>query len=149
MLSLHSYAPQLENRLMTKPTKWHVSPAKTQTSLGIRPVWSEPSLCAQWVAKDPSFLHADSEDPDQTGPMPRLIWVFAGHTCHFVGFVMRWLLWFWCTIYKSTFQLSSLSPSPQKKNASLKTGSVEHILKFLWTRSFLANFDFISRTITS
>ena len=31
----------------------------------IRPVWSESSLCAQWVAKDPSFLHADSEDSDQ------------------------------------------------------------------------------------
>ena len=29
--------------------------------------------CAHWVAKDPSFLHADSEDPDQTGRMPRLI----------------------------------------------------------------------------
>ena len=25
---------------MTKPTKWHVCPAKTQISLGIRPVWS-------------------------------------------------------------------------------------------------------------
>ena len=35
---------------------------------------SDPSsLCAQWVAKDPSFLHADSEDADQTGRMPRLI----------------------------------------------------------------------------
>ena len=40
----------------------------------------QSSLCAQWVAKDPSFLHADSEDSDQTGWMPRLIWVFAGHT---------------------------------------------------------------------
>ena len=29
--------------------------------------------CAQWVAKDPSFLHAHSEDSDQTGRMPRLI----------------------------------------------------------------------------
>ena len=29
------------------------------------------SLCAQWVAKDPSFLHADSEDSDQSGQMPR------------------------------------------------------------------------------
>ena len=29
---------------------------------------------------------------DQTGHMPRLIWVFAGHTCHFVGFVTRWLI---------------------------------------------------------
>ena len=55
-------------------------PAKTQISLGIRPVWSESSLCAQWVAKDPSLLHADSEDSDQTGRMPRLIWVFAGRT---------------------------------------------------------------------
>ena len=38
------------------------------------------TLCALWVAKDPSFLHADSEDSDQTGRMPRLIWVFAGYT---------------------------------------------------------------------
>ena len=57
-----------------------VRPAKTQISLGIHPIWSESSLCAQWVAKDPSFLHADSEDSDQTGQMPRLIWVFAGRT---------------------------------------------------------------------
>ena len=54
--------------------------AKTQISLGIRPVWSETSLCAQWVAKDPSFLHAHSEDSDQSGRMPRLIWIFAGRT---------------------------------------------------------------------
>ena len=80
------------SRLVTKPTKWPVRPAKTQISLGIRPVWSESSLCAQWVAKDPSFLHADSEDSDQTGRMPRLIWVFAGRTCHFVGFVTRRLV---------------------------------------------------------
>ena len=77
------------SRLVTKPTKWHVRPAKTQISLGIRPVWSESSLSAQWVAKDPRFLPADSEDSGQIGRMPRLIWVFAGRTCHFVGFVMR------------------------------------------------------------
>ena len=46
---------------MTKPTKWPVRPGKTQISLGIRPVWSESSLCAQWVAKDPRFLHADAQ----------------------------------------------------------------------------------------
>ena len=61
-----------------KINKMSVRPAKTQISLGISPVWSESSLCAQWVAKDPSFLHVDSEDSDQTGLMPRLIWVFAG-----------------------------------------------------------------------
>ena len=54
--------PYYLSRLMTKPTKWHVRPLKTQISLGIHPVWSESSLCAQWVAKDPSFLHVDSED---------------------------------------------------------------------------------------
>ena len=66
---------------MTKPTKWPMRPAKTQISLGIFPVWSEPSLCAQWVAQDPSFIQADNEDSDQTGQMPRLIWVFAGRIC--------------------------------------------------------------------
>ena len=50
---------------------------------------SESSLCAQWVAKDPMFLYADSEDADQTEQMPRLICVFAGRTCHFVGVVVR------------------------------------------------------------
>ena len=72
-----------------KTNKMTAHPAKTQISLGIHPVRSESSLCAQWVAKDSSFLHADSEDSDQTGRMPRLILVFAGRTCHFVGFVMR------------------------------------------------------------
>ena len=57
-----------------------VRPAKTQISLSIRPVWSATSLCAQWVANDLSFLYADSKDSDQTGRMPRLIWVFAGRT---------------------------------------------------------------------
>ena len=45
-----------------KTNKMTVPPVKTHSSLGIRPVWSQSSLCAQWVAKDPSFLHADSED---------------------------------------------------------------------------------------
>ena len=54
-----------------KTNKVTVRPAKTQISLGIQS--DQSSLCAQWVAKDPSFLHADSEDSDQTGRMPRLI----------------------------------------------------------------------------
>ena len=63
-----------------KTNKVTVRPAKIQTSLGFSPVWLESSLSAQWVAKDPGCLHADSEDSDQTGRMPRLIWVFAGRT---------------------------------------------------------------------
>ena len=39
---------------MTKPTS-------TQSD--------QSSLCAQWVAKDSIFLHADSEDSDRNGRM--------------------------------------------------------------------------------
>ena len=78
------------SRLMTKPAKWHVRPAKTQVSLGIRPVSSESSLFA-W--RKLGSLATHSEDSDQTGRMPRLIWVFAGRICHFVCFVMRRLIW--------------------------------------------------------
>ena len=68
------------NRLMTKPTKWSVRPAKTQISLGIHPVWSESSLCTQLVANDLLLLYMRSEDSNQTGRMPTLIWVFAWRT---------------------------------------------------------------------
>ena len=54
------------SRLMKKPTKWLCNQWRLRSawasaqlirvfapiSLGIRPVWSESSLCAQWVAKD-------------------------------------------------------------------------------------------------
>ena len=62
--------------------------SKDSDQPGIRPVWSESSLRAQWLAKDPSFLYVDSEDFDQTGRMPRLIWVFAGSTV--ILLVLSW-----------------------------------------------------------
>ena len=71
-----------------KTNKMTVCPVETQISLGVCPVWSESSLCTQWVAKNPRFLHADSEDSDQTGRMPRLIWVFAGRTI--ILLVLSW-----------------------------------------------------------
>ena len=67
-------------RLMTKPTKWHVRPTKTQISLGIRPVWSESSLSAWRNLGHLTTYWAHSEDSDQTGRMPRLIWVCARRT---------------------------------------------------------------------
>ena len=75
------------SRIVTKPTKWHVRQAKPQISLGIRPVWSESSLSARRKLGYLATNWAHSEDSDQTGWMPRLIWVFAERTCHFVGFV--------------------------------------------------------------
>ena len=61
-----------------KNSKTSVRPAKTQISLGIRPVWSESPLSA-WRKLGSLATHwAHSEDSEQTGP--RLIWVFAGRT---------------------------------------------------------------------
>ena len=64
---------------MTKPIKWVCAQRRLRSASASNQ--SDQSLmCAQWVAKDPRFLHSDSEDSDQTGRMPRLIWVFAGCT---------------------------------------------------------------------
>ena len=57
---------------MTKPTKCHVRPARFRSARASAQ-FDHSSLCAQWVAKDPSFLHADSKDSDQAGQMSRLI----------------------------------------------------------------------------
>ena len=57
-------------------------PANTQISLGTSPVWSESSL-SSWSKLGSLANHwVHSEDSDQTERMPRLIWVFAGRTCH-------------------------------------------------------------------
>ena len=52
---------------------------QNQQNVGVHPVWSESLMCAHWVAKYPSFLMRTAKT-DQTGQMPRLIWVFAGRT---------------------------------------------------------------------
>ena len=78
-----------------KTNKMSVRLAKTQISLGIRPVWSESSLSA-WRNLGSLFTHwAHSEDFDQTGWMDAQVdlslrWA---HT-HFVGFVMSRLMYF-------------------------------------------------------
>ena len=46
------------------------APSEESDSLGIRPVWSQSLLCAQWVAKDPRFLHADSKTLIRLGGCP-------------------------------------------------------------------------------
>ena len=94
-----------------------VCPAKTQLSLSAQS--DQSPLCPQWVAKDPRFLHADSEDFDQTGWMPRLIRVFAGRT-HFVSCVMS--------------RLSSLSSSEHTGCRFLgSNGSEKYVSPWYWT----------------
>ena len=86
-----------------KTNKMTVRPAKPQISLGIRPVWSVLAVRSMG-----NFLHADSEDSDQTGH-PGLIWGFAGHTCHFVCFVMRRLNYYTCTFLSIKFSMAYYS----------------------------------------
>ena len=75
-------------RLMTKPTKWPVRPAKTQISLGICPVWSE-SLLSAWINIGPLATHsAYSKDWSDWAHMP-FCW-FCHKAAH-VSFQNGWL----------------------------------------------------------
>ena len=87
------------SHLMTKPTKWHVPPAKTQISLGIRPVWSESSLSA-WR---------------------KLLEEMACAHNHFVGFVMRWLIWLcsWAVHVGLLYQWRKMRYFKHKRGCSL------------------------------
>ena len=54
---------------------------------------SDQSSLSAWRKLGSLANHwAHSEDSYQTGPISRLIWVIAGRTCHFVGFVVRRLI---------------------------------------------------------
>ena len=126
MLLLIITLPQNLSLLMTKPTKWHVHPAKTQIS----PVWSESSqsawrklgsLATQWV---------HNEDSDQTGWMPRLIWVFAGHTV--ILLVLSWGSSFYnlvskiaifLTISQVGITMSNESSDPHHENSGVGPSS--------------------------
>ena len=71
-----------------KTNRMTCAPSESQINLGIRPAWSESPLSA-WRSIGPLTTQKEhSKDSDQTGRMPRLIWVYAGCTCQFVGFVM-------------------------------------------------------------
>ena len=71
-----------------KTNKWHVHPAKTQISLGIRRVRSESSLSAWRKLRSLATQWAHSKDSDQTGRMPRQIRVLAGRTATLL--VLSW-----------------------------------------------------------
>ena len=63
----------------------------------LRSAWasaqSDQSLhCPHEESLGPQLPIKCTAKTDQTGRMPRLIWVFAGRTCHFVGFVTMRLI---------------------------------------------------------
>ena len=82
------FIEMIHSMTKTTKTKWHVRLANTQISMGISPVQLE-SLLSAWRNLESLPTHwVHSKDSDQTGKMPRPIWVFAGPTGHFVGFVV-------------------------------------------------------------
>ena len=56
-----------------KTNQMSVHPAKVLISLGI-PQSDQSLLYDQWASKDPSFLHMNSEDSNQTELVSRLTW---------------------------------------------------------------------------
>ena len=77
---------------MTKPVKWPVHPAKTDqpghppSLIGVFSVDPQADRCLHCLYEDAHTVH--SKESGQTGQISKLIWVFAGRTCHFVAFVM-------------------------------------------------------------
>ena len=75
------------SHLMTKPTVWLCAQRR------LRSAWASAQLIRvfavrmkkAWVL---SYLLSTSKDSDQTGRMPRLIWVFAGRTV--ILLVLSW-----------------------------------------------------------
>ena len=73
-----------------KTNKMACAPSKDRSAWAF--AQSDQSSLSEWRKLGSLASHwAHSKDSDQTGRMPRLIGVFVGCTCHFVGFVMRWL----------------------------------------------------------
>ena len=112
-------------RHITKPNKMICAPSKDLDQPGHPPsliIDFAVHMKKPWVLSCPLNAQqrpwsdwADltpSKDSDQR--MPRLIWVFAGRTCYFVGFVMWWLIIFLtgifrCASYLLEFQHLDLS----------------------------------------
>ena len=80
LMAMFLGVPRISEPRHDKTNKMSVRPAKTQISLGIRPVWSESSLSAWRKLGSLSTHWAHVAKTDQSGWMPRLIWVFAGRT---------------------------------------------------------------------
>ena len=78
------------SRDMTKPATWLCAQRRLRSTWAS--VWPESLLSAWWNLGLLPTHRAHSEDADQIGRMPKLIWVFAARTLVFVGFVMSWLI---------------------------------------------------------
>ena len=93
------------SRSTTKPTKWPVRPAKTQISMGIRPVWSASSLCARRSLRSLAILKAHSQGWSESslGAIAILLVLLCCGSYSVCG--MRSLAWFFtvCLCHKYIF----------------------------------------------
>ena len=94
---------------MTKPTKW-LCAQRRRRSAWASAQSDQSSLCAQWIAKVPSFLHVDSKDWSEWTNAQADLSLHWAHI-HFVGFVMRGPGW------------SESSLGTQKKNMVCHKGA--------------------------
>ena len=81
-VTAHSLNNNPESAQWFQRTTNIIGTSKTfQNSLVTRATWFCKHEWESWRKLEPLATHrAHSEDSDQTGRMPRLIWVFAGHT---------------------------------------------------------------------
>ena len=88
MYSLRSFEPKHDktSKMICAPSEYSDQPGHPSSLTRVFAVHSVGSY------KDPRFLHADSDDSDQIGRMPRFICIFTGCTGHFVGFAMQQLI---------------------------------------------------------
>ena len=101
------------SRLMTKPETW-LCPATTQISLGIHPVWSVRSAL-NGLLRTQAFIMWTAKT------LTRLGIVFAGHICHFVSFVMRWLRCLWWRKTSTTINSAYIAWCSAHQLLQLKT----------------------------
>ena len=71
------------SRRLTNTNNMNCAPTVDSDQPGPSARSDQSSLCTLWVVIVSS---CEQQSSDQSGCMPRLIWVFPGHTGHFVGF---------------------------------------------------------------
>ena len=94
------------------------------------------------VTKVPTFLHADSEDSDQTGRMPRLSESSLGAQ-PYCWFVMRWFKWFFDRVCKKNTHTFTGRQHLCKKKIILPA------IKTKWRRRILVQTELFMGTFMS
>ena len=136
---------------MTKPTKWLCAQWR------LRSAWEstlsdQSLLCTQWVAKDPSFLHADSKDSDQTGQHTVILLVLSwggSNECLLVSLtkVIWWVSVYFCVNLgpnKIPFNLFCTSSFPicSTKIYQRKNKQTKQCLNHKYTRNRTVNIGY-------